>query len=182
MGISDFGWSGDEQPRHQNAPWLTGLWLPSEVDPDCDRCRMWSSGRLLAVIVQAVTSPEAQWLRGVLEAIHAGSWRDLPVRRWCGRWRAGLLPAGEGLDHDHLPTAARTRRSRVRRLIGRGVFGRRCDRHQPAGKRQAALAGSAGKQAIVADAVEALGQDMEQEAADELLGRQRHDLPAVGAA
>jgi hypothetical protein len=55
------------------------------------------------VIVQAVTSPEAQWLRGVLEASHAGSWRDLPVRQWSGRRRAGLLPTGEGLDHDHLP-------------------------------------------------------------------------------
>jgi hypothetical protein len=63
------------------------------------------------VIVRAVTSPEAQWLRRVLKAIHAGSRRDLPVRRWCGRRSAGLLPEGEGLvNHDHLPTAARARR------------------------------------------------------------------------
>jgi hypothetical protein len=33
-----------------------------------------------------------------------------------------------------------------------------------------------GEQAIVADAVEALGQDVHQEAADELVGGQRHGL------
>lgn len=43
------------------------------------------------------------------------------------------------------------------------------------------LAGSAGKQAVVADAVEALWQDVEQEATDELLGDQRHHLLAVSA-
>jgi len=43
------------------------------------------------------------------------------------------------------------------------------------------LAGGACEQAIVADAVEALWQDVEQKAADELVGGQRHNLLAVGA-
>src|ERR1700722_18582376 len=37
------------------------------------------------------------------------------------------------------------------------------------------LAGGAGEQAVVADAVEAMWQDMEKEAADELVRRERHD-------
>ena len=37
-----------------------------------------------------------------------------------------------------------------------------------------------GKQAIVADAMEALGEDVHQEAADELEGMERHCLPAIG--
>ena len=36
------------------------------------------------------------------------------------------------------------------------------------------LSGGAGEQAVVADAMEALGQDMQQEAANELAGRERH--------
>jgi hypothetical protein len=38
-----------------------------------------------------------------------------------------------------------------------------------------------GKQPIVADAVEPLGQHVDQESADELEGGERHRLPAVGA-
>ena len=44
------------------------------------------------------------------------------------------------------------------------------------------LAIAAGEQDAVADAVEALRQDVEQEAADELVGGECHDLLAVGAA
>ena len=43
-----------------------------------------------------------------------------------------------------------------------------------------ALAGGTGEQAVVADAMKALGQDVEQEAADELVGGQRHALLPVG--
>ena len=42
------------------------------------------------------------------------------------------------------------------------------------------LAGGAGEQAVVADAVKALGQDVEQEAPDELVGAERHDLLPFG--
>ena len=41
-----------------------------------------------------------------------------------------------------------------------------------------------GEEAVVADAMEAAGQDMDEEAADELIGRERHDflpIAAVGA-
>jgi hypothetical protein len=39
-----------------------------------------------------------------------------------------------------------------------------------------------GEQAVMPDAVEAARQDVEQEAADELVGRQRHDLLPFGTA
>ena len=52
------------------------------------------------------------------------------------------------------------------------------DRHgrgdQFSGARDIGLAGGAGEQPVVTDAVEALGQDVEQEAPDELVGRERH--------
>jgi len=44
------------------------------------------------------------------------------------------------------------------------------------------LAGGTGEQAIVADAMETLGQDVEQEPTNELVGGERHDLLAVGTA
>ena len=43
------------------------------------------------------------------------------------------------------------------------------------------LAGRAGQQAIVADAVEALWQDVHQETTDELVGIERHGFVSVGA-
>ena len=45
----------------------------------------------------------------------------------------------------------------------------------------AVLVGRTGEQAVMPDAVEAARQDVDQEAADELVGRQRHDLLAFGA-
>ena len=42
-------------------------------------------------------------------------------------------------------------------------------------------AGGLGEQAVVADAVQALGQDVDEEAADELVGCERHHLVAIGA-
>ncbi len=47
--------------------------------------------------------------------------------------------------------------------------------------REVGLAGGAGEQAVVPDAMEAARQDMEQEPADELVGGERHDLLAVRA-
>ena len=40
---------------------------------------------------------------------------------------------------------------------------------------------AAGEQAVVTDAMQALGQRMDEEAADELMGRQRHGLVAAGS-
>jgi hypothetical protein len=54
---------------------------------------------------------------------------------------------------------------------------RRWRRHgkQFAGPRNIELAHGAGEQAVVADAVEALWQNMQQEAPDELVRRERHE-------
>ena len=50
---------------------------------------------------------------------------------------------------------------------------RRCGDQLPR-TRNAGLAGGAGEQPVVADAMEPLWQDMQQEAPDELVGRERH--------
>jgi len=68
-------------------------------------------------------------------------------------------------------------------MIGRGVriggvvHCRRIDRrhwsgHQLSGARDVGLAAGAGQQPVVADAMKPLGQDVEQEAPDELVGAQ----------
>lgn len=105
----------------------------------------------------------------------------LPARRRRIRRSAGLLPPFKGLYDDHASAAARARRAEVLRRIG--IIGARwrSDVQEFAGKREAGLAGGAGEQAVVADAVEAARQDMEQEAANELVGAKRHDLLAIGA-
>ena len=65
--------------------------------------------------------------------------------------------------------------------LGRLGFGRR-RRHgqQFASQGDALRAIAVGEQAVVADAMEALGQDVQQEAPDELVAVQGHRLPAVG--
>jgi hypothetical protein len=63
---------------------------------------------------------------------------------------------------------------------GSSTAGRR-DREQLAGPIEICLAGSASEPAVVTDAMEAARQDREQEATDELVGGERHDLPPVGA-
>src|SRR5438132_10896949 len=55
---------------------------------------------------------------------------------------------------------------------------------QFSGTRDVGLAGGAGEQSVVADAMEPLRQNVEQEAPDELAGRERHrakPLPGVAA-
>src|SRR5829696_4497090 len=108
-------------------------------------------------------------LRREVVARRAGS-RVAPPgwARAMGR-RPRLVPARERLDDDHAAAAAGTRRTRVKRLLRLVVVGRRRDGQEMAGEREAGLAGGAGEQAVVADVVadvvEALGQDVEQEAA-----------------
>ena len=99
----------------------------------------------------------------------------------CVRRCARLPPPLERLDDDHAPAAAGAWRAEVVWFFRCVVIGRRRDGQQLAGEREAGLAGGAGEQAVVADAVEAARQDVEQEAADELVGGERHDLLAVGA-
>ena len=109
-------------------------------------------------------------------------------RRWspgCADdgWRgARLMAAFEGLDDDHKAAATWARRSGIWRLDRRIGLGRWCDRKQSAGVLEMSLAGRAGKEAVMTDPMEPARQDVEQEAADKLVGAERHDLLAVGAA
>ena len=67
-------------------------------------------------------------------------------------------------------------------IIGSAAFDLGLGRGEKlAGARDVGLAAGAGEQAIVADAMEALGQDVEQEAADELVGVERHGPVALAA-
>ena len=70
-----------------------------------------------------------------------------------------------------------------RRLVGVGVgvaglVLRWRDAEQLAGAGEVLGAPAIGEQAVVADAVEAAGQHVDEEAADELVAGQRHDLLA----
>src|SRR3979490_107152 len=102
-------------------------------------------------------------------------------------WRRA---ACENLDSDHASTAARTGMRGGWRLVG--IDGIRIGivvlgyghGEQLAGTCDVVGAGRSGEQAVVADAMEALGEDVDQEAADELIGGERHPLvsrAAVGA-
>src|SRR6266705_5078218 len=99
------------------------------------------------------------------------------------RCRAAL----ESLDSDHSAAAAWTCMHEGRGLVAIGI--RRLglgvwDGEQLAGARDVVGAGAVGKQTIVADAVESVGQDVHQEPPDELIGGERHPLvsgAAVGA-
>jgi hypothetical protein len=74
-----------------------------------------------------------------------------------GRWSAAVVAPCRRIDH----------------------WGRPGDQFSDA--RNIGFACGAGEQPVVADAVEAFGQDVDQEAADERVGRQRHrakPLPA----
>lgn len=55
----------------------------------------------------------------------------------------------------------------------------RSDAQQFAGECEAGLTSGAGEQAVVTDAMEAAREDVEQEAADELVGRERHGALAL---
>src|SRR6185436_138229 len=111
-----------------------------------------------------------------------------PDRRWCGRRPIPRLTAAcEHLDDDHATAAARARAGQHARLVRAGCFlllgldDARSSAEQLASTCDALGAIGVGEEPIVADTVEALRQDVDQEAADELVRRQRHRLPALGA-
>src|SRR5919106_494220 len=93
---------------------------------------------------------------------------------------ARAAAALEGRDDDHAPAAGRAWRAMVgwRRGDGLGYrVGRRWRRgcgEQLPGAGDVRLARGAGEESVVTDAVEALGQDVEQEAPDELAGYEGH--------
>ena len=64
-------------------------------------------------------------------------------------------------------------------IIGLGLRRRRVE--QLARPRDVVGAGGAGEETVVADAVKAVGQDVDEEAADELVGGELHDLVAGAA-
>ena len=85
------------------------------------------------------------------------------------RRRAAL----EYLDRNHAPAAARTGMRSDWRLVGIDgisimvlMFLRHGHADELAGARNVVGAGGSGEQAVVADAVKAFGQDVDQEAAD----------------
>src|SRR5690606_37935294 len=99
----------------------------------------------------------------------------------CGR-RAGPAASGKGLDNDHGAATARAWWPRIGGLLSSpGVVRRRRDLEQTAYLGKAVLAGGTGEQTIVPDAVEAARQDVDQEAADELVRSQGHDALPFGA-
>jgi hypothetical protein len=110
---------------------------------------------------------------------HAGSQRRLGCR---GR-RARLHPAFEGLDDAHAPAAARTGWELSGRLFGlNGFWRRRRCGQQFADAGDVGLACRAREQSVMPDAVEAVRQNMQQKAAHELVGIERHHLLALRAA
>jgi hypothetical protein len=96
---------------------------------------------------------------------------------------ARCCAALEVLDDDHATAAAWTAIDRWLVNIGGISTGGLIlwHRDQLAGACDVVGAGSLGEQAVVSDAVEALRQDMDEEAADELVCCERHHLVAIGA-
>jgi len=98
-------------------------------------------------------------------------------------WRCAAL---EDLDDEHA-TAAAWARAREGRLVAIMMIGigslalGLLATEQLAGAIDVVGAGGLGEQAVVADAVQALGQDVDEEAADELVCCERHHLVAIGA-
>ena len=82
-------------------------------------------------------------------------------------WRCAAL---EDLDDDHATAAAWASRLAVIDDGSGGLAFRFCNGEQLTRACDVVGAGALGEQAVVADAVEALRQDMDQEAADELAG------------
>src|SRR6266576_3110352 len=95
---------------------------------------------------------------------------------------ARRVAAFEGLDDDQSSPAARARMRERSRLIGVGdsciaglaLWCRRIEQFPHPRNVLDALA--AGEQAVVADAMEAAGEHVNEESADELVGGERHRL------
>ena len=90
--------------------------------------------------------------------------------------------AREGLDDDHAAAATWTCRLVVIGSIGIGRLALRLwPREQFVGARNVVGARGVGQQAVVADAVETLGQDVDEESADELVCGKCHLLVSISA-
>src|SRR6202045_1907093 len=113
-----------------------------------------------------------------------GSWHRGPDPGIGRRRGAGCSGALEGPDDNHAATATRAWRAMV--CCGAGGWVRlvACHRRighrhghgdQFSGTRDILLAGGAGEQPVVTDAVEPLWRDVEEEAPDELVGGERRE-------
>src|SRR5215471_980577 len=97
------------------------------------------------------------------------------------RPEAGLAAGFEGLDDDHPPAAAR---ASIPVFVVATIFGVIARRsrvgygEEPAGQCNVVGPFGIGEEAVVTDAMKSVGQDMDQEAADELVGVERHKLIA----
>src|SRR3984893_341870 len=114
-----------------------------------------------------------------------GAYWSRAVERDCWDERKLGLAAGfKGLDDDHTPAAARTSVPLFVFVSTRGVISVAARRgwvgkaEEPAGQCDIGGPVGIGEEAIVADAVEPVGQYVDQEAADELVGVECHELVA----
>src|SRR5215471_13688159 len=109
--------------------------------------------------------------------------RGIEPDREDGR-EAGLAAGFEGLDDDHPPAAARASIPVFVVATIFGVIARPARRswvgygEEPAGQCNVVGPVSIGEEAVVTDAMKSVGQDMDQEAADELIGVERDKLVA----
>ena len=98
-----------------------------------------------------------------------------------------MVATRECLEDDHAAAAAWAARPRVRGRGGTGLVRATAVRlrlrhgEQGAGAHEVRLAAGAGEKAVMANAVEALGQHVEQKTPDELARIERHDLVALSA-
>src|SRR5215468_391004 len=104
--------------------------------------------------------------------------------------KPGLAAGFKGLDDDHAPATARASVPLVVFVSTRGVITLAARRgwvgcaEEPAGQCDIGGPVGIGKEAIVTDAMEPVGQDMNQKATNELVGIERHKLvtsDALGA-
>src|SRR3954454_14674526 len=97
--------------------------------------------------------------------------------------RPRLRPRAKALDDDEATAAARAggRWWRVVGGLGDGLIRGRGRGEQAPDPGDVGGPRSAGEQAVVADAVEAVGQDVKQEAADELVCWQGHGLDPLAS-
>jgi hypothetical protein len=94
-----------------------------------------------------------------------------------------LHPAFENLDDDHAAATAWAWRSRIFCCDGSNRLRRWLwrNREQFSRTREIYFTATAGEQAVVADAVEALWEDMQEKAPDELVDGERHGALTVWA-
>src|SRR6202795_2616788 len=135
-----------------------------------ERRRIWS-----------LTSGEGPWgLGGGMLRL-----RSRGIDPHCRRPIAWLAAGLEGLDDEHAAATAGTRLNeclRRRRINFDRRFGRRrCQSQEFARSHDRFGAVRAGEQAVVADAMEALGQQVDEEPADELADVERHRRVPAGA-